>query len=150
MGSLFMLYHLLPNLCEISPSWSSYLSLSLSLFFLYFTWFSPLLLFLLTCPLLYLLFYSILLSYFLPTSLFDSSGLWPFATVGWPLGENDPNSDLCKILFKQSLFFIYTSVNLCLSISISISIFPAMIHSLSLFLSLFSSLMLSHHLLKIL
>lgn len=25
-----------------------------------------------------------------------SSGLWPFATVGWPKGENDPNSDLSR------------------------------------------------------
>ena len=138
MESFFMLYHLSPNLCEISPS--------LSLSSCFFTCFSPLLLFLLTRPLLYPLFYSILLSCFLLTSVFYSSGLWPFATVGWPLGENDPNSDLCKLLFKQSLFSIYTSVALCLSISISI--FPAMIHPLSLFLLLFSSLMLSHHLSK--
>lgn len=25
-----------------------------------------------------------------------SSGLWPFATVGWPKNENDPNSDLAR------------------------------------------------------
>ena len=25
-----------------------------------------------------------------------SSGLWPFATVGWPQNENDPNSDLAR------------------------------------------------------
>ena len=133
-----MLYHLSPNLCEISPS--------LSLSSCFFTCFSPLLLFLLTRPLLYPLFYSILLSCLLLTSVFYSSGLWPFATVGWPLGENDPNSDLCKLLFKQSLSSMYTSVALYLSISISI--FPAMIHPLSLFLLLFSSLMLSHHLSK--
>ena len=34
------------------------------------------------------------ISYFFFIPLFYSSGLWPFATVGWPLGENDANSDL--------------------------------------------------------
>lgn len=48
-----------------------------------------------------------------------SSGLWPFATVGWPLGENDPNSDLGDSRILDPLFSALPCPVLCIAASLS-------------------------------